>query len=189
MHSIFLLIACAIEGSGDCRCVSAAAKLVAEVLLVNFVPPVKCSQSRLRQAWKQVLNDDDAWMRAAQAAPQKALWGHLFWQGLHDLSTFFTLKTRKSILGVFKLLEFILPCRDCRLHTKQSMYCLRDTFWKASNLADFIDAVIELHNLITLMIHGTKRLIYCQLPKDASRAILTQTQALKFVAEHGRSSR
>ena len=188
MHSIFLLVALAIEGSGECRCVSAAAKLVADVLLVKFVPPVRCTHLGLRNAWKEVFNDEDAWIRAAQAVKQKALWGSLFWQGLHDLSAFFSLKTRKSILGVFKLLEFILPCRDCRVHTKNSIDSLHDALFKASNLADFLDAVIEFHNLVTLMI-PTKPLIYCRLPANVDRELLTRSQALQFVINHGRSSR
>lgn len=199
LSPIILSGAMAIEGGSSCRSVSLWLSDVCHIVrsvdptsMYHFHTPHSPSPATLRENWirANVGALTPAMLATARDAVGKpAVWGPLFWQTLHNLSTFFDYKrTRDHLLQAFALLPFILPCRMCRVHAQENLARMRNVLRAATTRGEFVNAVVELHNFITRQLKPTHQRLLYPLPVEFPRRRLTVQTAQRLVEHHGRSS-
>jgi Erv1 / Alr family len=117
-------------------------------------------------------------------------WGPTLWQALHNLSAMFTPSCRRSLLEVFQMLPFVLPCRSCRLHVQDSLIHTFPALEVSNNRFNFVNAVVRLHNFITLRIGSHRKLLLYEEPFiSLNLEKVTMRTALNAIKNHGRSSK
>ncbi len=189
----------AIEGGSSCRSVSLWLSDVGHIvrsadstLMYHFHQPQSPSPATLRENWTRASAGalTPALLAKARGAIGKpAVWGPLFWQALHNLSTFFDYeRTRGHLLQAFALLPFVLPCRMCRVHAQDSVTRMGNVLHAATTRGEFVNAVVELHNFITRQLKPAQHRLLYPLPVEHPRRRLTVKTAQRLVQHHEYSS-
>ena len=196
-RTVLLACACAIYGTGSPRSVGLFLELSVKTIrdydpfcLEVFRSPLPCNKSTLESSWKNLCAhrlDHSDWKRAHKAVKYASSWGKLFWQALHNLSALFTETSRESLLQVFFLLPFVLPCRNCRVHAYENISAFRVSLEESRSRYEFVNTVIDLHNYITLQIKKPDTWkVYDHIPEGGASHVST---TLKILRSHGASTK
>jgi hypothetical protein len=95
------------------------------------------------------------------------IWGPPLWHFLHTMSFNYpvdpTSEDKKYYRNFIFSLEYVLPCKHCRMNFKTNLKQLPLTMKDMKNRETFSKYVYELHELINRMLHKKSCLTYCQV--------------------------
>ena len=126
------------------------------------------------------------WKTAEADAKASGMWGPIFWQGLHNISALYTHRTRESMLTMWSMLPYVLPCRPCRIHVLKNLSDTKNQRLATRSRMEAVNYVITLHNLVTSQVHRDDPEIIIYYPMLTEEPSIED--ALTFVKNHSRSS-
>lgn len=92
------------------------------------------------------------------------IWGPSLWHSLHTISFNYpikpTLLQQKKYRSFILNLQYVLPCKYCRINLKKNFKCLPLTFKHMKNRTTFSKYIYNLHEHINKMLGKTSNLSY-----------------------------
>ena len=93
-----------------------------------------------------------------------SVWGPSMWHYLHVMSFNYplnpTLKDKKHYMEFIKLLQYVLPCKYCRMNLQKNFKKHPITMKNMKSRETFSKYMYDLHELINKMLHKTSNLTY-----------------------------
>ena len=124
-----------------------------------------------------------------------SVWGPSLWHYLHTMSfnypTHPTLQEKKHYLDFIISLQYVLPCKYCRINLTKNFKQLPITMKEMENRDTFSRYIYNLHELINKMLKKKSNLSYCDVRERyehfRSRCTkdITKTKTIKTTKEKG----
>ena len=96
-----------------------------------------------------------------------SVWGPSVWHALHTMSFNYPLKPtmeeKKHYRDFVLNLQYVLPCKHCRMNLKTNFKQLPLTISKMRNRETFSRYIYNLHELVNRMLHKKSNLTYCDI--------------------------
>lgn len=96
-----------------------------------------------------------------------SIWGPPLWHFLHTMSFNYpvnpTMDDKKNYKDFIVNLQYILPCKYCRMNLKTNLKQLPLRMSDMANRETFSKYVYELHELVNKMLHKNSNLSYCDV--------------------------
>jgi len=96
-----------------------------------------------------------------------SVWGPSIWHALHTISFNYpihpTVEEKKHYCDFILNLQYVLPCKYCRMNLKTNFKQLPLTMGKMKNRETFSRYIYDLHELINKMLHKKSALSYCDI--------------------------
>lgn len=96
-----------------------------------------------------------------------SVWGPSVWHALHTMSFNYPLKPtveeKKHYRDFVLQLQYVLPCKYCRMNLKTNFKQLPLTMKKMRNRDSFSRYIYDLHELVNRMLHKKSNLSYCDV--------------------------
>ena len=96
-----------------------------------------------------------------------SVWGPSVWHALHTMSFNYPLKPtmeeKKHYRDFVLQLQYVLPCKYCRMNLKTNFKQLPLTMKKMRNRESFSRYIYDLHELVNRMLHKKSNLSYCDV--------------------------
>jgi hypothetical protein len=96
-----------------------------------------------------------------------SVWGPSVWHALHTMSFNYplkpTLEEKKHYRDFVLQLQYVLPCKYCRMNLKTNFKQLPLTMKKMRNRESFSRYIYDLHELVNRMLHKKSNLSYCDV--------------------------
>jgi Erv1 / Alr family len=96
-----------------------------------------------------------------------SVWGPSVWHALHTMSFNYPLKPtmeeKKHYRDFVLQLQYVLPCKYCRMNLKTNFKQLPLTMSKMRNRETFSRYMYDLHELVNRMLHKKSNLSYCDV--------------------------
>jgi hypothetical protein len=96
-----------------------------------------------------------------------SVWGPSVWHSLHTMSFNYplkpTLEEKKHYRDFVLQLQYVLPCKYCRINLKTNFKQLPLTMSKMRNRETFSRYIYDLHELVNRMLHKKSNLSYCDV--------------------------
>lgn len=93
-----------------------------------------------------------------------SIWGPSMWHYLHTMSFNYpihpTIDDKKHYMDFILLLQYVLPCKYCRINLKENFKKLPITLKNMKSRETFSKYVYQLHELINKMLHKKSNLSY-----------------------------
>lgn len=94
-----------------------------------------------------------------------SVWGPSMWHALHTISFNYpiqpTLQEKEHYRDFILNLQYVLPCKYCRMNLKTNFKQLPLTMSKMKNRETFSRYIYDLHELINKMLHKKSALTFC----------------------------
>jgi len=123
------------------------------------------------------------------------VWGPGLWHYLHTMSFNYpinpTTEERKHYKDFVTNLQYVLPCKYCRINLKTNFKTLPITMEDMKNRESFSRYIYELHELINRMLHKKSNLSYCDVREryEHFRARCTEEKLKLFKKEKQNKTR
>jgi hypothetical protein len=135
-----------------------------------------------------------------------SVWGPSMWHYLHTMSfnypTHPTPEDKKHYMDFMLSLQYVLPCKYCRMNLKTNYKKLPITMKSMENRDSFSRYVYNLHELVNKMLHKKSNLTYCDVreryehfrsrcTQDTPKLIMNTNKKEKGCTEplHGKKSK
>jgi len=96
-----------------------------------------------------------------------SVWGPSLWHYLHTMSFNYpvqpTLEEKKHYMNFILSLQYVLPCKYCRMNLKTNFKQLPLTMQTMKSRDTFSHYIYNLHELINKMLHKKSNLSYCDV--------------------------
>ena len=96
-----------------------------------------------------------------------SVWGPSIWHALHTISFNYpihpTVQEKEHYRDFILNLQYVLPCKYCRMNLKTNFKQLPLTMGKMKNRETFSRYIYDLHELINKMLHKKSALTYCDV--------------------------
>jgi len=96
-----------------------------------------------------------------------SVWGPSIWHALHTISFNYpihpTAQEKQHYRDFILNLQYVLPCKYCRINLKTNFKHLPLTMAKMKNRETFSRYIYDLHELINKMLHKKSALTYCDV--------------------------
>lgn len=96
-----------------------------------------------------------------------SVWGPSVWHALHTMSFNYpvkpSLEEKKHYRDFVLNLQYVLPCKYCRMNLKTNLKQLPLTMSKMRNRETFSRYIYDLHELVNKMLHKKSNLSYCDV--------------------------
>ena len=96
-----------------------------------------------------------------------SVWGPTLWHSLHTISFNYpvnpTIEEKKQYKNFITNLQYVLPCKFCRINLKNNFKQLPLTLKNMENRDSFSRYVYDLHELINKMLNKKSGLSYCDI--------------------------
>lgn len=96
-----------------------------------------------------------------------SIWGPSMWHYLHTMSFNYpihpTIDDKKHFMDFILLLQYVLPCKYCRINLKENFKKLPITLKNMKSRETFSKYVYDLHELINKMLHKKSKLSYADV--------------------------
>ena len=96
-----------------------------------------------------------------------SVWGPSIWHALHTISFNYpihpTAQEKQHYRDFILNLQYVLPCKYCRMNLKTNFKQLPLTMGKMKNRETFSRYIYDLHELINKMLHKKSALTYCDV--------------------------
>jgi len=96
-----------------------------------------------------------------------SVWGPSLWHYLHTMSFNYpvqpTLDEKKHYMNFILSMQYVLPCKYCRMNLKTNFRQLPLTIQTMKNRETFSRYVYNLHELVNKMLHKNSNLSYCDV--------------------------
>jgi len=96
-----------------------------------------------------------------------SVWGPSMWHALHTISFNYpihpTVQEKQHYRNFILNLQYVLPCKYCRMNLKTNFKHLPLTMAKMKNRETFSRYIYDLHELINKMLHKNSALTFCDV--------------------------
>ena len=96
-----------------------------------------------------------------------SVWGPSIWHALHTISFNYpvhpTIEEKHRYRDFVVNLQYVLPCKYCRINLKTNLKQLPLTMVEMKNRETFSRYIYELHELVNKMLHKKSALSYCDV--------------------------
>ena len=96
-----------------------------------------------------------------------SVWGPSMWHALHTISFNYpihpTVQEKQHYRNFILNLQYVLPCKYCRMNLKTNFKHLPLTMAKMKNRETFSRYIYDLHELINKMLHKKSALTFCDV--------------------------
>ena len=96
-----------------------------------------------------------------------SVWGPNMWHVLHTISFNYpvnpTKEEKKRYMEFIKSLQYVLPCRYCRINVKKNLKTLKFSIKDMKNRDSFSRFIYKLHNLVNKMLGKNISITYCEV--------------------------
>ena len=93
-----------------------------------------------------------------------SVWGPSMWHYLHTMSFNYplspTLEDKKHYMEFIKLMQYVLPCKYCRMNLRKNFKKLPITMKNMENRETFSKYIYQLHELVNKMLNKNSHLTY-----------------------------
>jgi len=96
-----------------------------------------------------------------------SVWGPNMWHVLHTISFNYPVNPTKEektrYMNFIKSLQYVLPCRYCRINVKKNLKILKFSIKDMKNRDSFSRFIYKLHNLVNKMLGKSIPITYCEV--------------------------